>query len=172
MSHILYPPAFYKRIENEKRLHPELNLGPLQPCEERRVGLILPIPGPPNTPYAGFVYELEVAFDSSYPFSAPYLRFRTPIFHPNIHPSGRMSNLMVEAWSPHKTVATIYESAIQLLSQPLNEYPYNDVAAQLWETDPNQFRIIASQYRHPEEHPQPLHPAEFAPGHTDTDKHP
>jgi ubiquitin-protein ligase len=74
-------------------------------------------------------------FQANYPFVAPYLRFRTPIFHPNITPTGMMSSLMVDAWNPRDTVETIYTQVCQMLAAPLKEYPYNDTAAHLYARD-------------------------------------
>jgi ubiquitin-protein ligase len=43
-----------------------------------------------------------------------------------------MSNLMVEAWSPLLTVQRIYDNALDILTEPLPEYPYNEAAYEAW----------------------------------------
>lgn len=124
-----------KRLQNETQSNSDLKTSPLHLNADKRLQLTLQIPGPDNSPYKGKIYDLEISYDSSYPFSAPYLRFITPIFHPNIHPSGRMSNLLVEPWSPIFTIINIYENAQQILLKPLKEFPYNEEAMTLWESD-------------------------------------
>jgi ubiquitin-conjugating enzyme E2 C len=124
--------ACIKRLEKERCTYPYLKLSPLILNDEKRFQWTLEIPGPIGSPYEGQIHLLEIAYDSSYPFSAPYLRFVSPIFHPNIHPSGRMSNLMIECWSPIKTIETLYDNAQELLKNPLNEFPYNEEADDLW----------------------------------------
>ena len=133
MDHSRYHTCL-KRLRNERLMFPHLVLSPIT-LQRERLQWILRVPGPPQSPYDGHVYELEIECESTYPFTAPYLRFRTPIFHPNITPTGMMSNLMIDTWSPRDTVETIYERAQQLLAAPLKEYPYNDAAAELFETD-------------------------------------
>jgi ubiquitin-conjugating enzyme E2 C len=127
--------ACLKRLHNERLMFPHLTISPLTLQPNQRLQWMLCVPGPPHSPYTGHVYELEIEYESTYPFTAPYLRFRTPIFHPNITPSGMMSNLMIDTWSPRDTVETIYERAQQLLAAPLKEYPYNDAAADLYKED-------------------------------------
>ncbi len=134
MDHPRYH-ACLKRLHNERLMYPHLFISPLALQPNQRLQWILRIPGPPQSPYESHIYELEMEFEANYPFAAPYLRFRTPIFHPNITPTGMMSTLMVDAWNPRDTVKTIYEQAQQLLAAPLKEYPYDDVAADLYARD-------------------------------------
>ena len=176
-----------KRLEKERTMAPYLSLSPLTRTNDSdSVSWTLEIPGPPKTPYEGFQYSLQIHYEHTYPFRAPFLRFRTPIFHPNIHPSGQVSNLMTECWNPVKTIQDIYDTAYELLREPLKEYPYNDEAAALWEADPAMFykvakaksqaqaqaqALIASQHTHPSVHPglPPHH--ETVPVHTNTGTH-
>ena len=41
-------------------------------------------PGPPDTPYVGGTYEVEIKIPDNYPFKSPQMRFITRIWHPNI----------------------------------------------------------------------------------------
>jgi ubiquitin-protein ligase len=129
-----------KRLLHEVQNNPTLIVSDLHLSAENRLHCILKIPGPVGSPYSGKIYDLEIAYEASYPFSAPSLRFVTSIFHPNIHPSGRMSNLLIEAWSPLFTLATIYENAQYILLHPIAEYPYNEDAMALWESSPTEFQ--------------------------------
>jgi hypothetical protein len=41
--------------------------------------------GPEGTPFEGGVFELALTVPESYPLAAPIVKFKTKIFHPNIH---------------------------------------------------------------------------------------
>lgn len=46
--------------------------------------LVGSFPAPPDTPYAGGQYEVEVEIPDTYPFKPPKMRFITKIWHPNV----------------------------------------------------------------------------------------
>lgn len=41
-------------------------------------------PAPPDTPYAGGTFEVEIKIPDNYPFKSPSMKFVTKIWHPNI----------------------------------------------------------------------------------------
>jgi ubiquitin-conjugating enzyme (huntingtin interacting protein 2) len=41
-------------------------------------------PGPPDTPYAGGQYQVDIVIPDTYPFKSPTIRFDTKIWHPNV----------------------------------------------------------------------------------------
>eukprot|EP00775_Hariotina_reticulata_P000167 gene167-355_t len=41
--------------------------------------------GPPETPFEGGTFELAINVPEQYPLVPPSVRFRTKIFHPNVH---------------------------------------------------------------------------------------
>merc|ERR1711874_772815 len=42
------------------------------------------VAGPPDTPYSGGKYKLEIKIPDTYPFNPPKVRFITKIWHPNV----------------------------------------------------------------------------------------
>lgn len=42
------------------------------------------IAGPPDTPYEGGTFHLEIKVPETYPFNPPKVKFITKIWHPNI----------------------------------------------------------------------------------------
>jgi ubiquitin-conjugating enzyme (huntingtin interacting protein 2) len=41
-------------------------------------------PAPPDTPYSGGTYVIDIQIPDQYPFKAPSMRFDTKIWHPNV----------------------------------------------------------------------------------------
>jgi ubiquitin-conjugating enzyme (huntingtin interacting protein 2) len=40
--------------------------------------------GPPDTPYEGATYKVDIRIPSEYPFRPPVMKFETKIWHPNV----------------------------------------------------------------------------------------
>lgn len=80
------------------------------------------IEGPEGTPYAGLSLKLSFSFPSNYPYAAPTVLFKTPIYHPNIDFSGRIClDILKEKWSAIYNVQTVLLSLQSLLGEP-NKY--------------------------------------------------
>lgn len=41
-------------------------------------------PGPPDTPYQGGTYSVDIKIPTDYPFRPPLMKFETKVWHPNI----------------------------------------------------------------------------------------
>jgi hypothetical protein len=41
-------------------------------------------PGPPDSPYAGGTYQVDITIPDNYPFKSPAMKFDTRIWHPNV----------------------------------------------------------------------------------------
>ncbi|KAI9660914.1 MAG: Ubiquitin-conjugating enzyme E2 11 [Bathelium mastoideum] len=99
------------------------------------------IVGPEGTPYAGLSMKLSFAFPSTYPYTAPTVLFKTPIYHPNIDFSGRIClDILKDKWSAIYNVQSVLLSLQSLLGEPNNASPLNGQAAELWDKDPAEFK--------------------------------
>lgn len=94
------------------------------------------IEGPPDSPYAGGTFKLELYLSEDYPMSAPKVRFLTKCFHPNIDRLGRIClDILKDRWSPALQIRTVLLSIQALLSSPNPDDPLDNVAAEAWTTD-------------------------------------
>jgi ubiquitin-conjugating enzyme (huntingtin interacting protein 2) len=41
-------------------------------------------PGPPDSPYAGGRFQVDIVIPDTYPFKSPVMKFDTKIWHPNV----------------------------------------------------------------------------------------
>jgi ubiquitin-conjugating enzyme E2 C len=77
------------------------------------------IVGPDSTPYEGLTLKLSFTFPATYPYTAPTVLFKTPIYHPNIDFSGRIClDILKEKWSAIYNVQSILLSLQSLLGEP------------------------------------------------------
>ncbi|KAJ5902781.1 hypothetical protein N7495_003309 [Penicillium taxi] len=99
------------------------------------------ITGPTETPYDGLILKLSFTFPNNYPYAPPTVLFKTPIYHPNFDFSGRIClDILKEKWSAVYNVQTVLLSLQSLLGEPNNASPLNGQAAELWDTDQEEFK--------------------------------
>jgi ubiquitin-conjugating enzyme (huntingtin interacting protein 2) len=46
--------------------------------------LLASFPGPPDTPYEGGTYVVDIKIPTEYPFRPPMMNFKTKLWHPNV----------------------------------------------------------------------------------------
>lgn len=100
------------------------------------------IEGPSDTPYDGLTLKLSFEFPVNYPYIAPTVLFKTPIYHPNVDFSGRIClDILKDKWTPAYNIQTVLLSLQSLLGEPNNASPLNGEAAELWDKDPATFKV-------------------------------
>ncbi|XP_017051564.1 ubiquitin-conjugating enzyme E2 E1 [Drosophila ficusphila] len=73
--------------------------------------------GPAGSVYEGGVFYLDVLFPVNYPFKPPKVKFRTPIYHCNVHKVGHIClDILKENWSPALTISKLLLSICSLLT--------------------------------------------------------
>ncbi|KAG8388063.1 hypothetical protein BUALT_Bualt02G0086200 [Buddleja alternifolia] len=86
--------------------------------------------GPPNSPFSGGKFVLNINFQPEHPLKAPMVRFQTKIFHPNISSrSGGISmRILREYWTSSITMLNI---------EPILDEAHPDVAdtAEMYKND-------------------------------------
>ncbi len=135
--------SWQKRLDHERKQSSEF---PLIPTEDPFVWHS-DLKGPAGTPYKDKVFRIEFKISKQYPFEAPYARFLTPIFHPNVHESGKFyCPFLIHCWSPSKTLKSILTYIEDMLKHPDPVYKYGFEAATLLETDKAAFEAKAESY--------------------------
>ena len=102
--------------------------------------------GPDDSPYVGGVFILTIQFPVDYPFRAPHIQFKTPIYHPNINSSGLIClDILKGQWSPALTIGKVLLSICSLLTDPNPDDPFVADIAELYKTDQAEYNMRARQ---------------------------
>ena len=116
-------PHRQKRISRELRMiHedetlPYISVSPIDGCLDKCLACL---EGSPESPYAGGIFWLYMAFPDEYPVKPLSIRFITPVYHPNIDPETGVicCDIFEEAWSPVLTAYSVLLSVLSLLHSP------------------------------------------------------
>ena len=89
------------------------------PNDENMMRWTATIDGPTETPYEGLTFKLEMEFATNYPYTAPAVVFKTPIYHPNVDFSGRIClDILKDKWSAIYNINSVLLSLQSLLGEP------------------------------------------------------
>lgn len=105
--------------------------------------------GPKDTPFEGGVFEVVLKVPEQYPLVAPNVRFKTKIFHPNVHfKTGEIClDILKNAWSPAWTLQSVCQAIIALMSDSAPDSPLNcDAGNLLRARDIRGYNSLASLY--------------------------
>ncbi|KAF2484518.1 ubiquitin-conjugating enzyme/RWD-like protein [Neohortaea acidophila] len=104
--------------------------------------------GPPDTPYEGGHYEVDIRIGGEYPFKPPEMRFITKIWHPNV--SSQTGAICLDTlgahWSPVLTLKSALISLQSLLSSPEPKDPQDAEVASMLITRPEEFEHVARDW--------------------------
>ncbi|KAI9746673.1 MAG: Ubiquitin-conjugating enzyme E2 1 [Claussenomyces sp. TS43310] len=104
--------------------------------------------GPPDTPYEGGTYVVDVKIPNEYPFRPPVMKFDTKLWHPNV--SSQTGAICLDtlgsAWSPVLTIKSALLSLQSLLSTPEPKDPQDAEVASMLMHHPDQFEKVAREW--------------------------
>jgi len=98
------------------------------------------IDGPPDSPYEGGRFKVDIGIPERYPFEPPMMKFITKIFHPNVDDSGRICLSAIQhppkgTWKPALSTVTVLTSLRVLMSEPNPKDPLMADIAELFENN-------------------------------------
>lgn len=103
--------------------------------------------GPEESLYEGYEFELDILLPKNYPFSAPRVKFITPIQHVNINNKGDIClDILKDKWAPAQNIKTILLSLLLLLSKPNPSDPFNSDLAELYRTNEDEYNKTIKKY--------------------------
>lgn len=103
--------------------------------------------GPKESIYENYSFEIELSLPLNYPFSAPSVRFITPIKHININDNGDIClNILKNNWNPQNTISSTLISIFYLLSQPNFDDAFNDDLLQMYNDNKNKYMEYIKQF--------------------------
>ncbi|KAK2594175.1 Ubiquitin-conjugating enzyme E2 1 [Conoideocrella luteorostrata] len=106
------------------------------------------IHGPPDSPYVGGTYMIDIEIPDNYPFKSPTMRFDTKIWHPNV--SSQTGAICLDTlgsgWSPVQTIKTALLSIRMLLEAPNPKDPQDAEVAMMLLQKPEQFARVAQDW--------------------------
>ncbi|XP_041987361.1 ubiquitin-conjugating enzyme E2-22 kDa [Aricia agestis] len=106
------------------------------------------IAGPPETPYEGGTFLLEIKIPDTYPFNPPKIRFMTKIWHPNVSSvTGAIClDILKDQWAAALTLRTVLLSIQALLAAAEPEDPQDAVVAKQYRNSPHLFTMTARHW--------------------------
>lgn len=106
------------------------------------------ITGPPDTPYAGGKFRVDIVIPNEYPFSPPKMKFITSVYHPNVSSqTGAIClDILKDQWSPALTMKTALISLQALLCAPEPDDPQDAVVANIYKTNRAEFDNTAREW--------------------------
>merc|ERR1712116_77192 len=108
------------------------------------------IAGPPDTPYEGARFQLEIKIPETYPFNPPKVRFITKIWHPNVSSvTGAIClDILKDQWAAAMTLRTVLLSVQALLAAPEPDDPQDAVVARQYQESFPVYKATAEHWSH------------------------
>lgn len=117
----------------------------LKALDDQLTKLTGEIRGPPETPYEGGVFTLDISIGDNYPFKPPLVKFVTRIWHPNVSSAtGAIClDILKDQWAASMTLRTVLISVQALLADPQPKDPQDAIVARQCLTEMEVFRATA-----------------------------
>jgi ubiquitin-conjugating enzyme (huntingtin interacting protein 2) len=104
--------------------------------------------GPPDSPYDGGTFAVDITIPNEYPFRPPIMKFITKIWHPNV--SSQTGAICLDTlssqWSPVLTIKNALISLQSLLSTPEPKDPQDAEVAGMMLRNPSEFEHVAREW--------------------------
>eukprot|EP00794_Sanderia_malayensis_P007352 gene7352-8171_t len=106
------------------------------------------ISGPPDTPYEGGRFVVDIEIPETYPFNPPKVKFLTRVWHPNISSvTGAIClDILKDQWAAAMTLRTVLISIQALLASPEPSDPQDAVVARQYRENTEAFKITARHW--------------------------
>ncbi|CAO3622871.1 unnamed protein product [Cunninghamella blakesleeana] len=104
--------------------------------------------GPPDTPYEGGTFLVNIQLENDFPFKPPKMNFITKVYHPNISSqTGAIClDILKDAWSPALSIRTALLSLQSLLSSPVPDDPQDAQVASHYKSNYEDFFLTAKHW--------------------------
>lgn len=101
--------------------------------------------GPPDTPYEGGRFVVDIKIPNEYPFKPPIMKFDTKVYHPNISSvTGAIClDILKDAWTPILTLKSSLISLQSLFQSPEPNDPQDAEVAKHYLSDLDGFTSTA-----------------------------
>ncbi|CAF0873814.1 unnamed protein product [Adineta steineri] len=114
--------------------------------------------GPPDTPFEGGIFILDIIYSDEYPFKPPICIMKTNMFHPNISSTGEIYiSILQNDWTPALTIRSILLTIFSILDDPVMDNPTNDKAAQCFKKNRTEYDLIVREYTLKYANESPIH---------------
>ncbi|XP_034671166.1 ubiquitin-conjugating enzyme E2-22 kDa-like [Drosophila subobscura] len=106
------------------------------------------IAGPPDTPYEGGKFVLDIKMPHNYPFRPPKVRFVTAIWHPNVSSmTGTIClDILKSNWAAAMSLRTILLSVQSLLASAEPDDPQDAVVGRQFLRNYDMFQMTAEHW--------------------------
>uniref|UniRef100_A0A2K5PM10 Ubiquitin-conjugating enzyme E2 K n=1 Tax=Cebus imitator TaxID=2715852 RepID=A0A2K5PM10_CEBIM len=137
-------------VQRIKREFKEQNQIKVDLVDENFTELRGEIAGPPDTPYEGERYQLEIKIPETYPFNPLKVWFITKIWHPNISSvTGAIClDILKDQWAAAMTLRRVLLSLQALLAAAEPDDPQDAVVANQYKQNPEMFKQTARLWAH------------------------
>ena len=128
-------------------LHPIDNVGLIQVDENDFFHYYAILLGPILSPYENGIFYLSIHFPTNYPYQPPECRFITPIYHPNIDSTGKISQQFLrDEWNPTITIGKFLLMISAFLMEPNPDYPLVSEIGELYKKNRFEYYIKAHEF--------------------------